>query len=157
MTIKRIVIGSDHAGYDLKENLKKFIIEEGYEIIDTGPASPDSVDYPDYAESVSLRVLSADADLGILVCGTGLGMCITANKMRGIRAALLYNEFASRYAKAHNNANVVVFGGRTMSIEEARGYLKVFLKEKFEGGRHKRRIEKIEKIESRTNRSDGGR
>lgn len=150
MQSKTIVIGSDHAGFDLKENLKAFLHEEGYDVTDVGSASHDSVDYPDYAESVSLRVRKGEADLGVLVCGTGLGMCITANKMKGIRAAILYNEFVARYARAHNDANVAVFGGRTMGREEARSCLKIFLKGKFEGGRHKRRIGKIAKIESRT-------
>lgn len=157
MVIRRVVIGSDHAGHDLKESLKEFLIEQGYELADVGSGSHDSVDYPDYAESVSKRVGSGDADLGVLVCGTGLGMSIAANKIHGIRAALLYSEFAAHYARSHNDANVVVFGGRTMGSEDARKYLTVFLKEKFEGGRHKSRIGKIAKIESRIKRESGGR
>ncbi len=157
MAIEKIAIGSDHAGFDLKEILKQFLSEEGYELVDMGPASHDSVDYPDYAESVSKRVARGDADLGVLVCGTGLGMTITANKIQGIRAALLYDAFAAHYAKAHNDANVVIFGGRTISPDDARKYLEIFLKEKFEGGRHKKRLDKIAKIESRINRVNGGR
>ncbi|NIO17313.1 MAG: ribose 5-phosphate isomerase B [Deltaproteobacteria bacterium] len=157
MTIEKIAIGSDHAGFDLKENLKQFLSGKGYALADVGPASHDSVDYPDYAESVSIRVARGDADLGVLVCGTGLGMTITANKIQGIRAALLYDAFAAHYAKAHNDANVVIFGGRTISPEDARKYLGIFLKEKFEGGRHKKRLDKIAKIESRITRVNGGR
>jgi len=156
MTVKNIVIGSDHAGFDLKEDLKGVLSGEGFEVEDMGPETETRVDYPDYAESVSKKIAEGDGDLGILVCGTGLGMCMVANKVKGIRAALLYNEAAARYARLHNNANVIVFGGRTMSHEEARKYLHAFLDETFEGGRHKMRIDKMKKLEARGHNRTGG-
>ncbi|RMG61422.1 MAG: ribose 5-phosphate isomerase B [Deltaproteobacteria bacterium] len=149
MTSPRVIVGSDHAGYDLKENLKEYLVSKGFRVEDVGPDTKDSVDYPDYAEAVASRVAGGQGDLGVLVCGTGIGMCITANKVPGIRAAILYSEFAARYARMHNDANVVIFGGRTMTPEEARKYLDVFLQEEFEGGRHRRRLEKIKRLEER--------
>ncbi len=156
--IRRVVIGSDHAGYEMKEAVKSHLAEKGYEVEDVGPSTRDSVDYPDYAEAVAVRVSQGRGDLGVLICGTGIGMCIAANKVPGIRAAILYSEFAARYARMHNDANVVILGGRTMSLDEALRYLDVFLNEEFEGGRHKRRLEKIRKLEERCRGNhEGGR
>jgi len=156
MEIRRVVIGSDHAGLELKEDLKSYLEGKGFSVTDVGPVTRDCVDYPDYAESVSQRIVHGDADLGVLVCGTGLGMVMAANKVPGIRAALLYNDVAARYARLHNDANVIVFGGRTMSPDESRRYLDVFMAEKFEGGRHRGRLKKIKRLEERNKRPTGG-
>lgn len=152
-----IVIGSDHAGFEMKKDLKGYLEGQGYHVTDLGPASTSRVDYPDYAESIAFRVSEKEAELGILICGTGIGMSIVANKVPGVRAAILYDETAARYARLHNDANVIIFGGRTMDIERVKRYLDIFLGEKFEGGRHRKRLEKIDKLESLLKRDRGGR
>jgi ribose 5-phosphate isomerase B len=146
---KPIVMGSDHAGVDMKRRLRDELIALGFPVEDLGPATNDPVDYPDYAEAVALRVAGGKARAGVLICGTGLGMCITANKVPGIRAAVLYDDFTARYARMHNDANVAVFGARTMTPEDAVERLKVFLSESFEKGRHARRVDKISRLEKR--------
>ncbi len=143
----RIALGSDHAGYELKEHVKAFLEKMGVEVIDVGTHSMESVDYPDYAEAVCDRLISGDADYGILMCGTGLGMSIAANKFKGIRAALCLFPDMARLARAHNDANVLVMAGRMMGKELAEWTVKAFLDTEFEGGRHKRRLEKISKLE----------
>lgn len=144
-----IVIASDHAGFEMKRALRDALVSWGYRVEDLGPGTPDPVDYPDYAEAVARRIVDGHALAGVLVCGTGLGMTISANKFPGIRAALLYDEFAARYARLHNDANVAVFGSRTMTVEEAIPRLRTFLHEPFEKGRHARRVDKIGRIEKR--------
>ncbi|GBD04330.1 Serine hydroxymethyltransferase [bacterium HR19] len=144
----KVAIGSDHAGFFLKEKIKEFLKSKGIEFEDRGVDSGDGkVDYPDFARSVAEEVSSHRADLGILICGTGIGMSITANKFPGVRAALVFNEFSARMAKAHNDANIIVFPGRIISPDYAIELLKVFMESSFEGGRHLRRIEKIKEIE----------
>lgn len=144
----KVAIGSDHAGYFLKEKIKEFLKSKGIEFEDRGVDSGDGkVDYPDFARAVAEDVSSHRADLGILICGTGIGMSITANKFPGVRAALVFNEFSARMAKAHNDANIIVFPGRIISPDYAIELLKVFMESSFEGGRHLRRIEKIKEIE----------
>jgi RpiB/LacA/LacB family sugar-phosphate isomerase len=145
----RVAIASDHAGFEMKQRLREALLSWGYPVEDLGPGTRDSVDYPDYAETVARRVSDGFAPVGVLVCGTGLGMSIAANKFPRVRAALLYGEFAARYARLHNDANVAVFGARTMEPEEAVARLRIFLEEPFEGGRHTRRIGKIARIEKR--------
>ena len=143
----KIAIGSDHAGYELKENLKKFLCNE-YDILDVGTNSTESVDYPDFAKKVCELIIEKDADFGILICGTGIGMSITANKFKGIYAALCYDTNTASLARTHNNANILCIGGRTTKIQEAVDIVNTFLTSSFEGERHERRFEKIKEIEN---------
>jgi len=143
----KIVIGADHAGFELKEKIKIFLQEKGFEVEDKGTFSHDRVDYPDFARLVSEDVSGGKADLGILVCGTGIGMSIVSNKFPKVRAALVYNEYTARMAKAHTNANILVFSGRVISPEYAKILLSTFFETSFEGNRHQERIEKINDIE----------
>ena len=140
----KIAIASDHGGFELKEKIKSYLASKEIKTDDLGTDSPESVDYPDFAKKMARHILASKADLGILICGTGVGISIAANRFKGIRAALLYSPFVAEMAKKHNNANVVVFGGRTMDFENVKECLDVFLKTEFEGGRHLRRIEKID-------------
>lgn len=143
----RLFLGSDHAGRELKDRLLSHARDRGFSATDLGTDSDASVDYPDYAAKVAESVLGEPGSFGLLVCGTGIGMSIAANKVHGIRAALLYNDETARLAHQHNNANVVVLGGREISPEEAARWLDIFAESTFEGGRHSRRIEKIARIE----------
>ncbi len=140
----KIAIASDHGGYDMKEALIKHYAAEDIILNDLGTKSAESVDYPDYAELMSKEILSGKADLGILICGTGIGISIAANRYKGIRAAILYSNEVAALARRHNNANIAVFGGRTMAVEEAVERFDIFLKTEFEGGRHSRRIGKMD-------------
>jgi len=147
----RISIGSDHAGFRIKEAIKGFLIQKGHRVVDNGTYSEDSVDYPDFAKKVVQNILSKEADYGILMCGTGIGMSIAANKFKGIKAALcLLPEMAS-LARMHNNANVLVLPGRLIGIDLAQWIVEAFLESEFEGGRHERRIKKIEEFENHEN------
>lgn len=145
VTIMKLVIGADHAGYKLKEYIKSSLGGVGF--LDVGTFDESPVDYPDIAEKVASQVIRGDVDYGILICGTGIGMCITANKFPGIYAALIYSEETGRLAKKHNNANIICFGGRTMNYDDVVSWIKAWLEEDFEGGRHLRRISKIKNIE----------
>lgn len=140
----KVSVGADHGGFDAKSELVEFLKLKKIEVIDEGTMSSESVDYPDFAEKVCQDILSGRAQLGILVCGTGIGISIAANRHKGIRAALLYSDEAARLAKLHNNANIAVFGGRTMSVQEMEQRLDIFLNTEFEGGRHIRRLEKLD-------------
>jgi len=144
-----VAVASDHAGLEMRRRLRDALAGWGYAVEDLGPATADAVDYPDYAEAVALRVSSGQAVLGVLVCGTGVGMSISANKFPNVRAALLYDDFTARHARMHNDANVAVFGSRTMTVDDAVTRLRIFLSEPFERGRHARRVEKIGGIEKR--------
>jgi glycine hydroxymethyltransferase len=148
-TPRRVVIASDHAGVDMKRRLLEVLSEMGMEAEDLGTGSTASVDYPDYAAAVAGRVSRGAADAGVLVCGTGLGMSIAANKVPGVRAAVLYDDAAARLARQHNDANVAAFGARTMDPEDAARRLRLFLEEPFEGGRHGARVGKIRGIEEK--------
>ena len=141
-----ISAGADHGGFELKDKLVAMLRKEGYEVIDNGTNSPDSVDYPDFAQAVAQDILEKKADFGLLVCGSGIGISIAANRFKGIRAALVTNEDYARLSRQHNNANIIAFGGRFTSYEDAEKWLKIFLSTPFEGGRHERRIEKIDLI-----------
>ena len=145
---EKIPIGSDHAGYELKEQVVQYIRELGYEVEDLGTHSSDSVDYPDFAGKVAGLVSRGERRRGILVCGTGIGMSITANKYAGVRAALATSEELARLSRAHNDANVLTLGGRTTDPEMARRIVKTWLETGFEGGRHTRRVGKIAQAES---------
>ncbi|HLA38974.1 MAG TPA: ribose 5-phosphate isomerase B [Candidatus Glassbacteria bacterium] len=145
---EKIPIGSDHAGYELKEQVVQYLRELGYEVEDLGTHSSDSVDYPDFAGKVAGLVSRGERRRGILVCGTGIGMSITANKYAGVRAALATSEELARLSRAHNDANVLTLGGRTTDPEMARRIVKTWLETGFEGGRHTRRVGKIAQAES---------
>ena len=144
-----VAIASDHAGLEMKDRLREALAGWGYAVRDYSPATAESVDYPDYAEAVAESVSCGRAALGVLVCGTGIGMSIAANKFPAVRAAVLYDDFAARHARLHNDANVAVFGARTMPVEAAVERLRIFLSEPFDEGRHARRLEKIRRIEKR--------
>ncbi len=143
----KIAIGADHAGFLLKQKLRDELIAEGHEVSDAGTTSTDSVDYPDFAEIVAGQVLSGAADKGILVCASGVGMSIAANKFNGIRAALGTSEDEVGYVRRHNDANILALGANYTSEDTARKLIGVFLTTEFEGGRHARRIAKIQAIE----------
>ena len=140
---KKICISSDHAGYETKEFIKEQLIKSKISTIDLGPFLKKSVDYPDYAKKVSNRVSKRKSDIGILVCGSGTGMAISANKTKGIRAAVGYNIKSTQLSRQHNNANVLCLGSRLTKRKDIKKIIKIFLNTKFEGGRHKRRVKKI--------------
>ena len=139
----KICIGSDHAGYDLKEKIKDFLINKDIPVIDLGPFTDVSVDYPDFAKKVAKRVLLKKSDAGILVCGSGTGMAITANKFKGIRAAQCYSKISTILSRQHNNANIICLGSRVLKNKEAFDFVNFFLFTKFVAGRHKKRVNKI--------------
>ena len=143
-----IAIGSDHAGYALKLELVKYLRNSGYEVRDFGADGPESTDYPDYAFAVSRSVASGEAERGVLVCSTGVGMSIAANKVPGIRAALATHPEEVRLTRGHNDANVLTFGARFSDESSVRQMLDIFLATPFEGGRHARRLQKIANMES---------
>ena len=138
----KILIGNDHAGYSLKLSIIKNL-DDKYEFFDKGSYSNESVDYPDYASIIAKEIQSEKGDLGILICGTGNGVCMTANKFKGIRAVICWNEEIAKLAKQHNNANIICIPSRFIKVEEAIKIIESFILEKFEGGRHERRIKKI--------------
>lgn len=142
--MEKIVIGSDHGGFELKEKLLAYYQEKGITFADEGTHSDESCDYPDIADKVATKILDGSVDLGILICGTGIGISIAANRHKGIRAAILYDDFTAEMARLHNNANIMVFGGRTMTFEEVVKRIDIFLSTKFEGGRHERRLGKLD-------------
>ena len=142
------VIGSDHGGLELKEAVKAVLASRGMNVTDFGTDNCGSVDYPDFAEKVAGAVSRGEAANGILVCGTGIGMSIVANKFPGVRAALATDEFMAQMAKEHNNANVLVLGGRVLSADLATKMVNVWLDATFEGGRHQMRLDKIAKLEA---------
>jgi len=140
----KIAIGNDHAATDYKNEIVKFLEKEGHEVINLGTDSHESVDYPVFAKKVCNVVVEKKADFGILLCGTGIGVSIAANKVEGIRAALLYNEYSARLTKQHNNANVIAFGARVMGIDLILSCIKAYMESEYEGGRHQRRIDMLE-------------
>jgi len=139
----KICIASDHAGYELKEKITDYLINKSIPIIDLGPFSEDSVDYPDYARKVVKRLILGKSDAGILICGSGTGMAITANKFKGIRAAQCYNKKSTILSRQHNNSNIICLGSRMLKYNEAFKYDTYFLNTRFEGGRHRKRVNKI--------------
>ncbi|PSR24568.1 ribose 5-phosphate isomerase B [Sulfobacillus thermosulfidooxidans DSM 9293] len=146
----RIAVGADHAGWPLKETLVNYLIDKGWDVEDFGTFGPESVDYPDYANKVALAVANGDAERGLLICGSGQGMCIVANKTQGVRASLAHDVVSARLARQHNDANVLTMGARFVAPELAEEILSVWLDTPYEGGRHARRLEKIEQIERRS-------
>lgn len=143
----KIAIGSDHGGYHLKEEIKKWLTEQGYTFKDFGTETTDSVDYPDYAAPVARAVAAGEYEKGILVCGTGIGVSIAANKIPGIRAALCHDTFSARAAREHNDANILTLGERVIGPGLALEIVKVWLSSNFAAGRHQRRLDKISALE----------
>jgi ribose 5-phosphate isomerase B len=143
MSRQKIVIASDHAGFDLKTVLKQSLAEDGYDVLDLGTHGPESVDYPDFAASVAAAIRNGEAERGILICGTGIGISIAANRHPGVRAALCNNSTTARLARQHNDANVLALGARIVGEEIARDCVAAFLATPFEGGRHCRRVDKL--------------
>lgn len=146
-TKPRIVVGADHAGFRAKETIKKYLEGAGYAVEDVGTFSEESVDYPDFARAVGERVASKKDDLGVLVCGTGIGVSIAANKVEGIRAALAHDSLTARRAREHNDANVIALGGKVVGEDEAITIVQEFLNAQFAGGRHQRRVDKITEMD----------
>lgn len=144
---KKVLIASDHAGLSGKEAIKKTLDQMGVAYEDLGTNSDESVDYPDYAERVAKRVAAGEVEQGILVCGSGIGMQIAANKVQGIRAALAWNEETARLSRQHNDANIITVGARTTAPETIDQIIRTFLTTDFEGGRHSRRVEKIAQLD----------
>jgi ribose 5-phosphate isomerase B len=141
------LIASDHGGIELKEAVRDVLQDRGIDVRDLGTMNNDSVDYPDFGVKVAQAVSRGEAEKGVLICGTGIGMSIVANKFPGVRAALISDEFTARMSKEHNNANIVVMGGRVVTPEQARAMVTAWLDAQFEGGRHQRRLDKIVQIE----------
>jgi len=144
----KIALGADHGGFQLKRAVRELLERVGHEVVDLGTDSAESTDYPDYAETVARLVVRGQADRGILVCTTGVGMAIAANKVPGIRAALAVNADEVRLTRAHNDANVLTIGSRYTDPDTAGELVRIFLDTAFEGGRHARRLEKIVRIEA---------
>ena len=144
----RIAIGADHAGFPLKEPTVRWLMERGYDVHDVGTFEEGvSVDYPDFAAKVGVAVANGEADFGVLFCGTGLGMAISANKVRGVRAVTCHDLVSARLSRQHNDANVLTMGGRVVAPELAEEVLATFLETRFDGGRHQRRVEEIAELE----------
>jgi len=150
-----VAVGCDHAGWELKERLKAWLIQAGHQVLDFGTHSPEPVDYPDYAVQVAESIATGKAERGLLVCGSGIGMAMTANKVPGVRAAFCHDLVTARLSREHNDANVLALGGRLIGGELAAQILDVWLTTPFEGGRHSRRVGKIRDAEERHLRSGG--
>ncbi len=144
----RIVVGSDHAGFHLKNLLAEHVETQGHDVVDVGTTSADSVDYPDFGEAVGRSVAGGDADLGIAICGSGIGICMAANKVAGVRAATVHDVTSARMTRLHNDANVLCLGERFTGQQVAIDAVDAFLTTDFEGGRHARRVDKIDQIDS---------
>ncbi len=144
----RIGVASDHAGYLLKPMIVDYIKELGYDVEDFGPENADRVDYPDYALKLSKAVVDSQVDLGILICGTGIGMSIAANKVKGVRCAAVSETYSAAKARQHNNANILAIGSRVVGPDVAKDLVKAFLEAEFEGGRHQNRLDIISKYEA---------
>jgi ribose 5-phosphate isomerase B len=152
----KVAIGADHAGYALKQELRARLEARGVEVVDVGTASADSTDYPDYAAAVGRKVAEGTVDRGVLVCSTGVGMSMAANKIPGVRAALAFNEDEVRLTRAHNDANVIAFGSRYTDAETGEKLIGVFLDTPFDGGRHQRRVDKITALEITAGEAEEG-
>ena len=139
----KIGIGSDHGGFSLKEDIKKYFDEQGIEYIDYGTNSLDSVDYPDYGKKVAEAVVSKEVDRAIVICGTGIGISIAANKVKGIRCALCGDTYSARMSREHNDANVLALGARVLGVDLAMEIVATWIGAKFQGGRHEKRVKKI--------------
>lgn len=150
----RLVIGADHAGFDLKQVLAAYLRYHGHEVIDKGTDSDDPVDYPDYAEAVAKALLGGEGERGVLICGSGVGASVAANKLPGIRAGLCHDTYSARQGVEHDDMNILVLGARVIGVEVARELVDSFLAAKFNGEeRHRRRVEKIRALEQRYGKS----
>jgi ribose 5-phosphate isomerase B len=145
----KVALGADHAGFHAKELIKSFLRDAGYDVDDVGTQSEESVDYPDYARAVAEKVAGGGARYGVLVCGTGLGMAMTANKVPGVRAVTVHNQMTAHLAREHNDANVLTLGARVMSDQDAIQAVREFLNTEFAGGRHQRRVDKINELDAK--------
>lgn len=145
----KVAIGADHAGRELKEEIKAFLIFLGHEPVDYGSFNEESVDYPDYGIPVAEAVSTGKVERGLAFCGTGIGMSIVANKFRGVRAALCHDLYTARMSREHNDANVLIIGGRTTDKDLAKDIVREWFQAQFQGGRHLRRLEKIKKLEQK--------
>jgi ribose 5-phosphate isomerase B len=145
----KLALGSDHAGFELKQSIAQYLREKNIQFEDFGAHSSDRVDYPDYAVKVARAVAAGKFTAGILICGTGIGMSIVANKIRGIRAALCTSEYMAEYSRRHNDANILCLGGRILSPEEARRITEAWLTSPFEAGRHAQRLRKMAELTGR--------
>ncbi len=146
---EKIAIASDHSGVELKAAISELLVEEGFEVLDLGPSDPEvSVDYPDYGKAVAELVSSGEVERGVLICGTGIGMSIVANKFPGVRAALVHDRFTTEATKEHNNANILVMGARVVTPVLAKELVKLWLSTEYAGGRHQRRLDKIAEVEA---------
>lgn len=145
----KVAIGSDHAGAQLRQHIKEWLVELGAEVIDAGPHEEGSVDYPLYAQQVTNAITSGDCERGVLICGSGMGMSIAANRVPGIRAALCREELSAKMSRAHNNANILVLGERFTGRDLARAILEAWWNTPFEGGRHSRRVDLIDSMTQR--------
>ncbi len=148
----RVAISNDHAGYELKDEIVKILQNNNYEVVDFGTCDSKSVDYPDYGLKVAEAVRSGDCEKGIIICGTGIGISVSANKVPGIRAALCTNSLMARLSREHNNANVLALGARIVGLDLALDIVETWLKTEFLGDRHQRRLDKIEDIEKKYGR-----
>ncbi|ADY57547.1 ribose-5-phosphate isomerase [Syntrophobotulus glycolicus DSM 8271] len=144
----KIALGADHGGYLLKEEIKEYLRESGYEVSDYGTDSCESVDYPSFGAAVGQALMEKKADLGIVICGTGIGISLAANKVKGIRAALCVNSYMARMAREHNNANVLALGARVIGAGLALDIVDTFVKASFAGGRHAKRVEMLSALEN---------
>jgi len=142
----KVVIGADHAGYLLKESIKKHLNKKEISFTDIGTFKEESVDYPEFAYKVGNAILKEEADMGILICGTGIGMSISANKIKGIRAALVHSKATAELSRLHNNANVLCLGSRVTKVDDALDLVETWLNTSFEGGRHEKRLDLINKL-----------
>ncbi len=147
--MKKIGIANDHAATDMKFELVEYLTGKGYEVVNFGTDTNESIDYPVYGEKVANAVASHEVDLGIAICGTGVGISLACNKVKGIRAACCSEPYSARYSRLHNDANVICFGARVIGIETAKMIVDEFLETEFEGGRHQRRVDQIMDIEKR--------
>lgn len=140
----KIVVASDHAGYAYKEEIKKFLKSKGVQVVDVGTNSIESCDYPIFGREAAKKVAAGDVDYGVLVCSSGEGIAISANKIKGVRAGIAYNDDVARLMRQHNNANMIAFGATFMKLPDVLKRIEIFLKTPFEGGRHERRVSEIE-------------
>lgn len=148
--MKKVALASDHGGFGLKTQISEYLTSKGYEILDLGTDSEISVDYPDYGAKAAGAILNKQADCAIVMCGSGIGISITANKFKGIRCALCFDTYTAKMSRMHNDANIMALGGRITTIERAVDMADLFLNTEFEGGRHQRRIDKIDQLAERS-------
>lgn len=145
----KIAIGNDHAAVAMKNEIKAYLEELGHEVINFGTDTTDSVNYPEYGEAVGRAVVAQEVDCGVLICGTGVGISLAANKVKGVRAAVCSEPVTARLVKEHNNANIIAFGARIVGIEVAKEIVRAYLEAQFQGGRHQTRVDLIHEIENK--------